>query len=318
MKWGSWLVLIFFVLAGCNKNDDGPATADQQEREILAYLAQDTSIHASRHESGFYYFTLKDTITANSGNILSIHYRIWTLDSAVVDEHLQGDGAPIKLLRGSGTVYPVGLDEGLALMNKGDKFGFIFPSHLAYGNLSVNEVLPPHSIVLFEVEVVEIENAGHIFNADITAIEAYLGDKGYDQDIEHPVIEFASGLRMYDPDPDSLAPPVYGGNRVGINWEGFFLSGESVDEGYTGNNIFEFTVGEGKVIAGFDEGVRNMRLGETAVLILPSELAYGPSVTVIPASLAAVLEEEEIIPTYGVKIPPFTPLVFEVRLRTIE
>ncbi len=77
-----------------------------------------------------------------------------------------------------------------------------------------------------------------------------------------------------------------------------FLDGEKFDSSYDRGEPFEFTLGAGQVIKGWDEGISYMKEGGKATLIMPSSLAYG---------------------AYGAGIiPPYTSLIFEVELIDVK
>jgi peptidylprolyl isomerase len=86
---------------------------------------------------------------------------------------------------------------------------------------------------------------------------------------------------------------------VTVHYMGYFLNGKKFDSSYDRDRPFQFRLGAGEVIGGWDEGVSYMNVGTQAMFILPSQLAYGT--TGSP-------------PT----IPPYTPLVFEVQLLKAE
>ena len=69
-----------------------------------------------------------------------------------------------------------------------------------------------------------------------------------------------------------------------------------------------------QVVAGIEEAIISMRLGERALILVPSARAYGPSIQSIPHTIKEMLEEKEIIPGYGVSVSPFTTLVFDVEV----
>ena len=65
-------------------------------------------------------------------------------------------GKPIEFPIGMGNVIP-GWDEGILLLNKGDKARFVIPSHLAYGEAGAGGVIPPNATLVFDVELMDIK-----------------------------------------------------------------------------------------------------------------------------------------------------------------
>ena len=85
------------------------------------------------------------------------------------------------------------------------------------------------------------------------------------------------------------------GQKVSVNYSGFLLDGTMFDSSYKRNKPFEFVLGQGRVIKGWDEGVALLNEGSKAKFIIPPHLAYG--------SRGA-----------GGLIPPNSTLIFEVEL----
>lgn len=67
------------------------------------------------------------------------------------------------------------------------------------------------------------------------------------------------------------------GDTVRVRYTGRLESGEIFDSSEGGEPL-EFELGAGQVIAGFDEGVRGMQVGETRTIEIPAEEAYGERV----------------------------------------
>ncbi len=89
------------------------------------------------------------------------------------------------------------------------------------------------------------------------------------------------------------------GQMVTVNYFGVLLSdGTEFDESFTKPAPFSFPVGQGRVIAGWDEGFQLLKKGTKAVLIIPYQLAYGAagSPPVIPekADLVFYVELEDV------------------------
>lgn len=101
----------------------------------------------------------------------------------------------------------------------------------------------------------------------------------------------ASGLYYVETKTGTGAKPGYGA-RVRVKYIGTYTDGTTFDSG-----TFDFNLGMGSVIAGWDEGISYMKEGGKAILIVPSDLGYGPN-------------------GYG-SIPGYTPLVFSVELINI-
>ncbi|WP_421799870.1 FKBP-type peptidyl-prolyl cis-trans isomerase [Haliscomenobacter sp.] len=83
---------------------------------------------------------------------VTVHYEGTLLDGTVFDSSVKrGQPATFPLNR----VIP-GWTEGVQLMQVGSKYKFFIPSQLAYGDQGAGEDIPPHSTLIFEVELLKI------------------------------------------------------------------------------------------------------------------------------------------------------------------
>ena len=65
------------------------------------------------------------------------------------------------------------------------------------------------------------------------------------------------------------------GNTVTVNYTGWLADGTKFDSSIDQGKTFDFTLGTGGVIAGWDEGVAGMKVNGTRLLVIPPSLGYG-------------------------------------------
>ena len=132
-----------------------------------------------------------------------------------------------------------GWTEGVSTMKVGGVRKLIIPPDLAYGDQSVAAgVIPPNSTLVFIVELLDIPK------------------------VQIEDTQVGTGAEAID------------GKTLVVNYTGWLSDGTQFDT-TTGKQPFEFTLGTGQVIPGWDQGLVGMKVGGKRTLIIPPGLAYG-------------------------------------------
>lgn len=163
--------------------------------------------------------------------------------------------------------------------------------------------------ILTTVEIIRIGDAAEKFNA-IEVFRTFEGarEERIDKELkeQEEIMEKAaagfekttSGLR-YKILQKGNGKQATKGDLVSVHYKGQLLDGTVFDSSYKRNQPLDFNIGLGQVIAGWDEGIQLLKVGDKARFVIPSELAYGSSGA-------------------GGDIPPDAILIFDVELMNVK
>ncbi len=106
-------------------------------------------------------------------------------------------------------------------------------------------------------------------------------------------ITTASGLQ-YEEITIGTGATATAGNLVSVHYTGWLTDGTKFDSSKDRNEPFDFNLGAGQVIKGWDEGVQGMQVGGVRKLTIPAALGYGARGAggVIPPNATLVFEVE--------------------------
>ncbi len=131
------------------------------DKQLQDYFKQN-NIKPSKTASGLYYTIQKEGTGAKAkpGQKVSMKYTGMLLNGSKFDSNVDSSfhhTDPLDFVLGQGQVIK-GWDEGIALFNKGTMGTLYIPSTLAYGDRSPSPMIPANSVMVFEVELLDIKN----------------------------------------------------------------------------------------------------------------------------------------------------------------
>lgn len=207
------------------------------------------------------------------GETVIVHYTGKLTNDTIFDSSVKRN-QPFKFKLGVGQVIK-GWDEGIALLNVGEKATFTIPADLGYG-ARANGAIPANSILIFDVELLDIIEPPKPYET-----------AGKD------TITTKTGLK-YIKVKETDGTQAQAGKNVSVHYTGYYENGNIFDSSVERGDPFAFPLGQRRVIAGWDEGIALLKVGEKARLIIPYQLGYGENgrPPVIPAKATLIFDVE--------------------------
>lgn len=202
--------------------------------------------------------------------------------------------------------YPGAFEECLAMLSKGDScacwlsadtlfkygIGAEMPAYIEKGSFLRFEVKMNDVMTMQEYNQEQVIMAKKAKQDEDAVLAAYIKNNNIPAKLDT-----ASGV-YYQVVQEGAGGFPKKGNKVIVHYTGYLLNGEIFDSSRDRGEPFDFILGKGYVIEGWDEGILLMHKGEKGILYIPSYRGYGPQ--------------------RAGTIPPNSILIFEVELLDIK
>lgn len=248
-----------------------------------------------------FYVENESASTPEIGSFLTLRLTYGSEDSVFYSSDFIPEG--VMKLPMSEPQYEGDLFEALSMMHVGDSASFLLDAESFFlqtaGFPEVPEFAQGVEDLLFNVKLEQVQTEAELqAETEMQMAEAQSLEQVQMQEYidENNITAQPTESGMYYVEhKKGTGPKPKAGDKVKVHYTGMLLDGTKFDSSVDRGQPFEFTLGVGQVIRGWDEGIAMMNVGSEATFILPSHMAYGERGA-------------------GRDIPPFAPLVFEVEL----
>lgn len=281
---------------GCSpmESEDEKRVAEN-DKLIQSYITAN-SVSPTKTTSGLYYQLKNSNPTGRKpevGEQISVTMVIRNLSGTVINDYYQIN--PFKMVYHTGGTSFTSLLEGASYMREGENIMMLAPYYLAYGSGDLKDstgrlLLPGYSPVRVDMTLVKTRNEEEQIRQYLIDNKLTLTDSTSD------------GLR-YIRKTAGTGAAVTNGKTVKLKYTGRLITGGKFDESTDGS--FSVTMGVANIITGFSKGLLMMKQGEKATIIFPSSLGYGTQ---------GVANQNG----YGYYIMPYSPLVFDIEVVSVE
>jgi FKBP-type peptidyl-prolyl cis-trans isomerase FkpA len=167
------LIVLSLLLSGCRRQEKKVSEEEYRRtkeamvgvnRILVKKDMERIKAYVSRHNwdmqqtaSGLWYMIVVQGHgkTISTGETVTLNYRLELLDGTLC--YASDSLGPKRFRVGQGGVES-GLEEGVLLLKEGSKARFIMPPHLAYGLTGDGNCIPARSVIMYEVEVIRLED----------------------------------------------------------------------------------------------------------------------------------------------------------------
>jgi peptidylprolyl isomerase len=218
---------------------------------------------------------------AKDGDRVHVHYTGYFTDGKKFDASYDR-GKPIALVLGRHQVIK-GWEMGLQGMKTGEQRRLLIPYTLAYGEQGRPPAIPAKADLVFDVEMVKIDEDAIPKPYDVSGKDTVTTKSG----LKYIIVQKSEGERIVP------------GDTVTIKYVAYFEDGRILESTYERDDSLILITGTNMLIPGIMEGVSYLHEGEKARVIIPPALAFG---------------EKGNQPM----IPPNTTLIFDIYIQHVK
>ncbi len=280
-------LVVLVLMTSCLGENPFEEQRKKDEQTTKDYVAKNSLVGTYTSSGVFYALTTPNpagTLVGANG-IAEVSYKLFNLDKIKLAE------SSSYIFKPSVGSFAAGLSEGVSLMRKGEKATLVIPSALAFGTSRVtigNIVIPANSVIVIEVEVLEVRTDQQQTEYERGIIRNYFATK-----ITPPITTFSkdtADVYVINQAPTTATTSLIPNLNYSVD---YVLRRATGDNAILDQGTLPYLHSVNSVIRGFYVGMLSMRVGGRGYIGVPSSMGYGSTGS-------------------SGKIPPYTPLIFEI------
>lgn len=309
------ILFLPFLFQGCLDTSESPFEQEVRiaDEAMQAYLTKN-NIEAAKQKSGVYIEILKENEGGKQlveNHVAGILYTISHLEGEYEIESHSDSLNPLRFSNSISSnrysIHPAGLNIEIGKMRLGESFRFYIPSYQAFSNFGHEDFFDSHSHFIIDIDLIEIKTEDEIYFEEAEMIQNYIevnqiDAEAYPNSLYHQILEEGTGNK----------PGI--SSQVEFHFTRKYLDGTIIETSKENDPITVY-LNNNQLVKGLEDGLLLMREGEKANLIMPSRLAFGKSIQVIPQQLRQHwAENDDITPA----AKPYSSLVYEIELLKVN
>jgi FKBP-type peptidyl-prolyl cis-trans isomerase FkpA len=272
---------------------------------FLALAQQDKGF--KKTDTGLKYLFFKDVKTTRTSvvdDVIKLNFKMYTSTDSLLRDTWAESGAIVA--QAQKPAFKASLEECFLMMSAGDSAAFLISADSMFEKAikaPMPEFIKKGSFFKFIIKMEAVYTKAE-YDAMMKKEQEELVGKEDKEIMAYMAANNLKGVRQpsglyYVQTQAGTGAKAEAGKTVSVHYTGKLLNGTKFDSSVDRGTPFDFGLGQGQVIRGWDEGIAIMSVGEKGLLLIPSALGYGARGA-------------------GGSIPPNSILIFEVELLGIK